>query len=177
MTTAFRTDLRTLEYIDNNHNPLVVCYNYKWFRLNVGWQIEEKLELDKSAETEVFVASVSSNNQSWSRDNSNFVNSSNPWANRGGNYNNTYNAGLFNSNNNTGDANSNIGFRAGTHFDEYSSRLLMGTKNSKGAPESKSFHGFTMIEIFRPASASRFESPTLPNATRGPPFCLYKNII
>jgi hypothetical protein len=40
------------------------------------------------------------------------VNSSNPWAHRGGNYNNTSNAGLWNSNNNTGTTNTNISFRA-----------------------------------------------------------------
>jgi hypothetical protein len=123
-----------------------------------------------------FVASVSSNNQSWSRDNSNFVNSSNPWANRGGNYSNTYNAGLFNSNNNTGTANTNNGFRAGTHFGKSNSKFPMGTKNSKNAPESKSFHGPTMIKTIRSKSTSRYESLTLPNIPRGPPFYLNKKI-
>ena len=41
----------------------------------------------------------------------NFVNSSNPWFKRGGNYNNTSNAGVFNFNNNTGDANGVAGAR------------------------------------------------------------------
>lgn len=55
--------------------------------------------------------SVSSNDQSWGSDYSNFVNSSNPWFERGGNANNGSNAGLFASNNNNGNANNNIGFR------------------------------------------------------------------
>ena len=38
---------------------------------------------------------------------SNFVESSNPWFNRGGNYNNGSNAGQFNFNRNTGNGNSN----------------------------------------------------------------------
>ena len=44
-------------------------------------------------------------------DNSYFVQSSNPWFNRGGNYNNGILAGQFNFNRNTGEANSNIGSR------------------------------------------------------------------
>ena len=44
-------------------------------------------------------------------DNANFVNSSNPWFKRGGNYNNTTNSGAFNFNNNNGGSNSNNGFR------------------------------------------------------------------
>ena len=55
--------------------------------------------------------SVSSNNQSWGSDNSNFVNSSNRWFQRGGNANNGSNAGLFNSNNN-GNNNTNNDSRA-----------------------------------------------------------------
>ena len=56
--------------------------------------------------------SVSSNNQSWGDDNSNFVNSNNRWFQRGGNANNGSNAGLFNSNNNNGNSNNNNGFRS-----------------------------------------------------------------
>ena len=48
---------------------------------------------------------------SWGGDNSNFVNSSNPWFERGGNSNNGSNAGVFASNNNNGNNNTNIGFR------------------------------------------------------------------
>ena len=48
---------------------------------------------------------------SWGGDNSNFVNSSNPWFERGGNWNNGTNAGVFNSNNNNGNNNYNNGFR------------------------------------------------------------------
>ena len=44
-------------------------------------------------------------------DNSNFVDSTNPWFNRGGNYNNGVLAGQFNFNRNTGGVNTNIGFR------------------------------------------------------------------
>jgi hypothetical protein len=55
--------------------------------------------------------SVSSNNQSWGSDYSNFVNSSNPWFKRGGNSNNGSNAGVFASNNNNGNGNNNVGFR------------------------------------------------------------------
>ena len=44
-------------------------------------------------------------------DNSNFVDSSYPWFNRGGNYDNGVLAGQFNFNRNTGGANANIGFR------------------------------------------------------------------
>ena len=44
-------------------------------------------------------------------DNSNFVDSTNPWFNRGGNYNNGVLAGQFNFNRNTGGTNTNIGFR------------------------------------------------------------------
>ncbi|MDR1300228.1 MAG: hypothetical protein LBK50_00815 [Candidatus Nomurabacteria bacterium] len=57
------------------------------------------------------MTAVSSNTQSWGSDNSNFVNSSNPWFIRGGNSNNGSNAGLWNSNNNSGNSNNNIGFR------------------------------------------------------------------
>jgi hypothetical protein len=60
-----------------------------------------------------FVASVSSSHQSWSRDYSSFVNSSYPWARRGGYYGSTYNAGLFGSYSVTGAANSGYGFRVG----------------------------------------------------------------
>lgn len=48
---------------------------------------------------------------SWGGDNSNFVYSSNPWFERGGNSNNGSNAGVFASNNNNGNNNTNIGFR------------------------------------------------------------------
>ena len=48
---------------------------------------------------------------SWGGDNANFVNSSNPWFQRGGNWNNGTNAGVFNSNNNNGNNNYNNGFR------------------------------------------------------------------
>jgi len=58
------------------------------------------------------VLSVSTNNQSWGSDNSNFVNSTNPWFIRGGNANNGSNAGLFNSNRTNGQANNNNGFRS-----------------------------------------------------------------
>ena len=44
-------------------------------------------------------------------DNSNFVDSSNPWFNRGGNYDNGVLAGQFNFNRNTGGSNTNIGSR------------------------------------------------------------------
>lgn len=44
-------------------------------------------------------------------DNANFVNSSNPWSIRGGNYNNTTNTGVFNFNRNTGEANINNSWR------------------------------------------------------------------
>ena len=44
-------------------------------------------------------------------DNSNFVDSTNPWFNRGGNYDNGVLAGQFNFNRNTGAANGNIGSR------------------------------------------------------------------
>ena len=37
---------------------------------------------------------------------------SNPWVNRGGNYNNGSNAGAFNSNNNNGNGNNNNSFRS-----------------------------------------------------------------
>jgi hypothetical protein len=59
----------------------------------------------------VTAQSVSSNDQSWGSDNSNFVNSGNPWFERGGNSNNGSNAGLWASNNNNGNNNTNIGFR------------------------------------------------------------------
>jgi hypothetical protein len=58
-----------------------------------------------------FVVSVSSYNQSWSRDNSGFVYSSNSWARRGGDYNGADSAGLFYSNSSSGGAGSSIGFR------------------------------------------------------------------
>jgi hypothetical protein len=61
-----------------------------------------------------YVTSVSGYGQSWSRDHSYFVYSSYPWAYRGGNYNDTYNAGLFYSNGNTGTSDSYYGFRVGT---------------------------------------------------------------
>ena len=48
---------------------------------------------------------------SWYSDYSNFPNSSNPFFIRGGNYNNTSNAGVFNFNNNNGNNNSNNSFR------------------------------------------------------------------
>ena len=57
------------------------------------------------------VQSVSSNNQSWGGTNSNFVNSSNPWFNRGSNSNNS-NASPFYTNNNNGNNNTNNGSRA-----------------------------------------------------------------
>jgi hypothetical protein len=60
-----------------------------------------------------FVASVSSNYQSWSRDYSYFVYSSYPWAFRGGVYSDSYYAGLFYSNGSTGGAYSDSGFRVG----------------------------------------------------------------
>ena len=44
--------------------------------------------------------------------NANFVNASNPWMRRGGNYNNGSNAVAFNWDNNNGNANNNNGFRA-----------------------------------------------------------------
>ena len=44
-------------------------------------------------------------------ENANFVNSSNPWFKRSGNYNNSAGAGAFYFNNNTGGANTNGGFR------------------------------------------------------------------
>ena len=43
--------------------------------------------------------------------NCNFLNSSNPFFKRGGNYNNGSNAGVFNSNNNNGNGNNNNSFR------------------------------------------------------------------
>ena len=43
--------------------------------------------------------------------NANFVNSSNPWFNRGGNASNSTNAGAFNSNNNNGNANNSNSWR------------------------------------------------------------------
>ena len=58
------------------------------------------------------VQSVTSNDQSWGSDNSNFVDADNPWSIRGGNSNNGSNAGLFSANSNNGNANNNIGFRA-----------------------------------------------------------------
>jgi hypothetical protein len=60
-----------------------------------------------------FVASVSSNSRSWSRDYSLFVYSSSPWAFRGGYYSSTYYAGLFFSSYYTGGAGANFGFRVG----------------------------------------------------------------
>jgi hypothetical protein len=60
-----------------------------------------------------FVASVSSGVQSWSRDYSYFVVSSNPWVFRGGNSISIYNAGLFCSYRDTGARNLNDGFRVG----------------------------------------------------------------
>ena len=57
------------------------------------------------------VQSVSSNNQSWGGTNSNFVNYSNPWFNRGSNSNNS-NASPFYTNNNNGNNNTNNGSRA-----------------------------------------------------------------
>jgi hypothetical protein len=57
------------------------------------------------------VQSVSSDTQSWGSDYSNFVNSTNPWFERGGNSNNGSNAGVFASNRNNGNANNNISFR------------------------------------------------------------------
>ena len=48
---------------------------------------------------------------SWYGDHSNFPYSNNPFFIRGGNYNNTTNAGLFYFNNNNGNSNSNNGFR------------------------------------------------------------------
>jgi hypothetical protein len=44
-------------------------------------------------------------------DYANFVNSSNPWFKRGGNYSNAGNAGQFAFNNNTGGVNANIASR------------------------------------------------------------------
>ena len=58
------------------------------------------------------VQSVTSNDQSWGSDNSNFVGADSPWSIRGGNSNNSSNAGLFSANSNNGNANNNIGFRA-----------------------------------------------------------------
>jgi hypothetical protein len=58
------------------------------------------------------VQSVSSNNQSWGSDYSNFVYSSYPWFLRGGNAGNGSLAGLFGSDYNTGNAYYNVGFRA-----------------------------------------------------------------
>lgn len=55
---------------------------------------------------------MTSNDQSWGSDNSNFVDADNPWSIRGGNSNNGSNAGLFSANSNNGNANNNIGFRA-----------------------------------------------------------------
>jgi hypothetical protein len=60
-----------------------------------------------------FVAPVSNYFQSWSRDVSYFVYSSYPWARRGGDYSNTYGAGLFDSSSNTGASYSDYGFRVG----------------------------------------------------------------
>jgi hypothetical protein len=60
----------------------------------------------------VSVLSVSSNIQSWNSDNSYFVYSSNPWAFRGGYYNNTTSAGLFNSIRSTGASSTGVGSRA-----------------------------------------------------------------
>ena len=64
----------------------------------------------------VYETSLSSNgtpnwNTSWYSDYSSFPYSTNPFFIRGGNYNNTSNAGLFYFNNNNGNANSNNGFR------------------------------------------------------------------
>ena len=56
-------------------------------------------------------SSTGENSTSWYSDYSNFPNSSNPFFKRGGNYNNTSNAGLFYFNNNNGNSNSNNGFR------------------------------------------------------------------
>ena len=56
--------------------------------------------------------SVSSSYQSWGSDNSNFVNSSNRWFQRGGGALALSNAGLFNSGRGTGSRSSGLGFRA-----------------------------------------------------------------
>ena len=57
------------------------------------------------------VQSVSSLNQSWGGDNSNFVNSSNPWFGRGGGASNGSNAGLFYSSYYNGITSNGYGFR------------------------------------------------------------------
>jgi len=49
----------------------------------------------------------------------NFVNATNPWFKRGGNYNNGANAGAWNSNNNNGNANNNNSFRSVARLQYY----------------------------------------------------------
>ena len=49
----------------------------------------------------------------------NFVNATNPWFKRGGNYNNGANAGAWNFNNNNGNVNSNNSFRSVARLQYY----------------------------------------------------------
>ena len=58
------------------------------------------------------VQSVATNSQSWGSGLSNFTRADNRWPDRGGNYNNGSNAGVFYSGNNNGNPNNNYAFRA-----------------------------------------------------------------
>lgn len=87
----------------------------------------------------------------WYGDNSNFVDSSNPWFNRGGNYNNGVLAGQFNFNRNTGGVNTNIGFRLvlGTKiYKYYFIKTWIKTNSSIVYQLSKDFVLMFILEIY-----------------------------
>ena len=69
------------------------------------------------------VYETSDTDTAWYSDYSYFPNTSNPFFNRGGNYNNETNAGVFYFNNNTGNNNSNRSFRVVVPVLRYKGKL------------------------------------------------------